>query len=256
MDNAADFQLSRRLLLGALGVAGATALVATDTSLANAAPSWGHPFTFRSGWSRGLEYSGSTITHEGVDYTPGLGTEIRAIAPGRVTFSSSSWGSGGAYGEGVIVDHGDGWTSRYAHMQPGTRVGSGGYVERGAYLGRVGSTGRSTGPHLHLEIRQNGAVRDALALTRNAPLAGTSSPPAPPAPEPQPEPIVLEDVMIRISAPNRGVAIIGPGYYRQLNSNEEVEQAGAIVHKTLEGNDRQFDLWKSMAVSGQSAASI
>lgn len=239
-------------MLGVLGVAGGVAVVSSATP-ASAALVWGHPFTFRSGYSRGLQYnSQGALTHEGADYTPGAGTEIRAVADGTVIFSSSSWGTGGAYGEGVIVDHGGGWTSRYAHMQVGTRV-TGGYVPRGTYLGRVGNTGRSYGAHLHLEIRLNGSVRDALAMTLNAPLAGSSAIPPQPEPEPEPEPLILEDPMIRISAPNRGVALIGPGYYRHLNSNEEVEQSGAIITKDLSGNDRQFDLWVSMAFAGASA---
>ncbi|MFT4211423.1 MAG: M15 family metallopeptidase [Microbacterium sp.] len=61
------------------------------------------------------------------------------------------------------------------------------------------------------------------------------------------------DEMIRISAPNRGIAIIGAGYFRQLQDNEEVSAAESIVSKTLEGNDRQFDLWKSIAISGSSS---
>lgn len=56
---------------------------------------------------------------------------------------------------------------------------------------------------------------------------------------------------IRIQAPNRGIALIGPGYYRSLASNEEVEQSAALVSKHLTGNDRQFDLWRSLAVGGK-----
>lgn len=66
-------------------------------------------------------------------------------------------------------------------------------------------------------------------------------------------PVILEDDdMIMISAPNRGVAVIGPNYFLSLPSNEYVEQARAIVTKVVEGNDRQFDIWRSTATAGDS----
>jgi hypothetical protein len=62
-----------------------------------------------------------------------------------------------------------------------------------------------------------------------------------------------DDEVIRIQSPNRGIALIGPGYYRQLANDEEVNNSGAIITKHVSGNDRQFDLWVSMAVGGQGA---
>lgn len=77
---------------------------------------------------------------------------------------------------------------------------------------------------------------------------------------PTPTPTSFGDEMIRIQAPGRGIALIGPGFYRPLGSDEEVNNSNALItppggtpwHYT--GNERQFDLWVSMALSGQSAA--
>lgn len=64
---------------------------------------------------------------------------------------------------------------------------------------------------------------------------------------------VKDEEMIRIQSTARGIALIGPGYFRHLTTNEEVEASTALVSKTLVGNDRQFDLWRSLAIGGQSS---
>lgn len=88
--------------------------------------------------------------HPGIDIAADEGTPIRAAAPGRVI----SAGPDGGYGNVVVVDDGSGMTTRYAHCsQIFTRVGDA--VNPGAIIGAVGSTGRSTGPHLHFEVRVN-----------------------------------------------------------------------------------------------------
>lgn len=68
-------------------------------------------------------------------------------------------------------------------------------------------------------------------------------------------PIEEEEDMsfIRIQSTNRGIALIGPGYYRGLVNNEEVEQSSALISKHLTGNDRQFDVWVALALQGQAA---
>ena len=93
--------------------------------------------------------------HHGIDLAVPAGTPIRAVAAGRVSFS----GWDGGYGNLVEVDHGAGWTTRYAHAQT-RRVEVGQRVQAGDTLASVGTTGLSTGPHLHFEIRQDGASRD------------------------------------------------------------------------------------------------
>lgn len=71
---------------------------------------------------------------------------------------------------------------------------------------------------------------------------------------PAPSPTIQEDTMIRIQAPGRGIALIGPGYYRHLVNDEEVQNSEALIAAHLSGNDRQFDLWVSMATGGTGPA--
>lgn len=85
-------------------------------------------------------------------------------------------------------------------------------------------------------------------LTDGADPVPDLTPVTPPAPLPP-----MEDDMYLISAPGRGQALIGPGYYRHLVTPEEVEAAAPIVTRTLAGNDRQWDLWRSLALEGTGA---
>ncbi len=91
--------------------------------------------------------------HSGVDLAMPVGTSVLAADTGVVIFSGwvpADWG----YGVLVVLDHGNGWTSYYAHLSA-TGVGCGQLVPRGGYVGAVGSTGNSSGPHLHFELRWN-----------------------------------------------------------------------------------------------------
>jgi len=67
----------------------------------------------------------------------------------------------GGYGLTVVIDHGDGLSTLYAHLSQ-ILVDASGQIQQGAVIGKVGSTGYSTGPHLHFEIRINGEPRDPL----------------------------------------------------------------------------------------------
>lgn len=114
--------------------------------------------------------SGCSSQHKGTDFTPGAGTAIAAIADGVVSEKkSSSWG----FGYHVYIDHvinGQKVTSVYAHMQSGSSdLEVGDTVAVGDFVGLVGSTGASTGAHLHLEIRVDGVQVDPFAwLAANA----------------------------------------------------------------------------------------
>ncbi|HAM27647.1 MAG TPA: hypothetical protein DCP11_13375 [Microbacteriaceae bacterium] len=113
--------------------------------------------------------SGCSSFHEGIDFTPGSGVGIGAIADGVVSLVSSS----GAYGNHVIIDHvinGQKVQSLYAHMQTGSVVVTVGQaVKVTQVIGKVGSTGESTGAHLHLEIHLDGTPVDPFAwLKANA----------------------------------------------------------------------------------------
>lgn len=99
--------------------------------------------------------------HTGVDFKGEPGDPVRAAAAGKVTEA----GRNGGYGLMVEVDHGNGLVSRYAHLS-GIDVGQGAVVKPGGIVGRVGSTGRSTGPHLHFEVRLNGDPVDPQKYLR------------------------------------------------------------------------------------------
>ena len=90
-------------------------------------------------------------THAGLDIVAPTGTSIKAAASGTVTFSGWS----GGYGYVVKIDHGSGVTTVYAHCSQ-LLVSVGENVSQGDIIAKVGSTGNSTGPHLHLEVRKNG----------------------------------------------------------------------------------------------------
>ncbi|WP_438354115.1 peptidoglycan DD-metalloendopeptidase family protein [Microbacterium sp. CJ88] len=99
------------------------------------------------------------VMHEGVDFTPGDGSHIQAIADGVVRISTDS---GGAFGVTIVIDHvvdGQLVSSRYGHMQYGSRqVQVGDHVTVGQYIGRTGDTGRSFGAHTHVEILAGGTT--------------------------------------------------------------------------------------------------
>lgn len=98
---------------------------------------------------------GTNRLHTGIDYNARQGDPIAASAAGTVIFV----GPFGGYGNTVIIDHGGGYTTLYAHMSS-FNVSNGAGVSAGNTVGFVGSTGVSTGPHLHFEIRVNGATTD------------------------------------------------------------------------------------------------
>jgi murein DD-endopeptidase MepM/ murein hydrolase activator NlpD len=100
-------------------------------------------------------FTGSRSFHEGIDFPASIGTAIVAAASGKVVYA----GYHPEYGKIIEVDHGNGLVSRYAHASQ-IFVKEGDLVVRGQRLGSVGSTGRSTGPHLHFEVRLNGVPQN------------------------------------------------------------------------------------------------
>lgn len=97
--------------------------------------------------------------HAGVDFRVRHGAPVRAGGGGTVV--KAGWN--GSYGRMVEIDHGDGFSTRYAHLSR-VAVKAGETVRPGQVIGRVGSSGRSTGPHLHYEIRRSGTAVDPLTF--------------------------------------------------------------------------------------------
>jgi len=99
--------------------------------------------------------------HSGVDFRAPIGSPVRATAAGKVVTAQYA----GGYGYMVEIDHGGGVVTRYGHLSR-ILTKAGAHVEAGAVIGRTGSTGRSTGPHLHYEVRVNGRAIDPMTYIR------------------------------------------------------------------------------------------
>jgi murein DD-endopeptidase MepM/ murein hydrolase activator NlpD len=99
--------------------------------------------------------------HSGLDFRSTMGDPVHVTANGKVV--AAGWHGG--YGNMVEVDHGNGFATRYGHMSK-IEVKVGQYVKIGQTIGRVGSTGRSTGPHLHYETRIDGSAVDPQKFLR------------------------------------------------------------------------------------------
>ena len=100
-------------------------------------------------------FTGAPKFHRGIDFAGKIGTELMAVAPGRVISAGERVG----YGTTVEIDHGLGFTTLYAHLSK-INVSRGDWVRPGTVVGLGGSSGRSTGPHLHYEIRYKGTPFD------------------------------------------------------------------------------------------------
>lgn len=105
----------------------------------------------------------TTKMHEGLDFAAPQGTPVYATADGTVTTAGST---GNGYGNHVIINHGFGYQTLYGHMVR-VKVRNGETVKRGQVIGWVGSTGKSTGPHLHYEVHKNGTKIDPIYFFYN-----------------------------------------------------------------------------------------
>jgi murein DD-endopeptidase MepM/ murein hydrolase activator NlpD len=119
---------------------------------------------FTSGFGvRSDPFHAGAAMHPGIDLAGSYGTPIFATADGTVL--RAGWNSGG-YGNLVEVDHGRGITTRYGHMSA-ILVSAGDHVTRGQQIGRMGSTGRSTGNHLHYEVRIDGRAVNPIPFMKS-----------------------------------------------------------------------------------------
>ncbi|MDQ0436060.1 murein DD-endopeptidase MepM/ murein hydrolase activator NlpD/cell division protein FtsB [Kaistia dalseonensis] len=153
--SAQDFKLRVQTLQGQLERYAMARKIALALPLKR--PLGNAPITSRFG-ARVDPFLGRPAMHPGIDFQAPNGTPARAVAAGTVV--AAQWNSGG-YGNMVDIDHGNGVITRYGHLSAIT-VKDGDKVGPGDKIGRVGSTGRSTGPHLHYEIRINGEPIDPM----------------------------------------------------------------------------------------------
>ncbi len=128
----------------------------------------GRPIT--KGWmssrygKRTDPFTGRLAWHGGVDFAGKMGADIVAVASGVVTWSGPRYG----YGNLVEVNHGNGYKTRYAHCKE-LNVALGDIVRKGDVVALMGSTGRSTGPHVHFEVYKNGRTVDPAAYIHRTP---------------------------------------------------------------------------------------
>ncbi len=245
------FGISRRTLL--LSGSGLAALLLTQVygAPAHAAVALRYQFPFSNpdemdGWGSMID---RTSPHRGLDFPQPGGTPIGSVAEGTVVISERT----SALGNAVVVAHPDGMFSGYSHMTEGTRVGVNTVVPRGGYLGQVGTTGYSTGNHLHLTISYTAAgyntgyyasaTVDPLAFIRDRLNNPDTTPETPPR---------KEVTMRLIEAEGRGIAVVGAGYYKVL-TGEEVPYAVNLYGDPVKGNVREFDLYRSIHVNGEGA---
>jgi murein DD-endopeptidase MepM/ murein hydrolase activator NlpD len=112
------------------------------------------------GW-RNDPMTGKRAFHEGIDFAGRANSEVMAVAAGVVVWSGSRWG----FGNAVEVNHGNGYSTLYAHNKKNlVKVGE--TVKKGQVLARLGSTGRSNGPHVHFEVRLNGKAVNPIKFVR------------------------------------------------------------------------------------------
>jgi murein DD-endopeptidase MepM/ murein hydrolase activator NlpD len=142
-----------------------TQQAASVARLPTAMPIESYPYLRSSyGWRRN-PFTGQLSMHEGLDFSAPHGTPIRSAAGGVVRTAQTHR----SYGNMVEIDHGGGLMTRYAHAKT-ILVKEGEVVTRGQLIARVGSTGLSTGPHLHFEVRQDDKPLDPRAFLAGQPM--------------------------------------------------------------------------------------
>lgn len=158
VDSASMFDSKVKELDDALFKLNAVKREARQLPIANPARNWSVSSTFGV---RKDPLLGTPALHSGMDFRAPMGAPIKATGAGVVT--KAGWNGG--YGRMVEIDHGNGYATRFAHMSR-ILVGEGDTVKIGDIVGEVGSSGRSTGPHLHYEVRRNGTAVDPLRFIK------------------------------------------------------------------------------------------
>jgi murein DD-endopeptidase MepM/ murein hydrolase activator NlpD len=111
-------------------------------------------------WGPGLDpWSKEKVFHRGIDVAAEAGVPVLAPADGVVTVATENFEESPASGTVIIIDHGEGWTTFYAHLGS-LKATENQAVSKHDVIAAIGSTGKSTGPHLHFEVRHNGERLD------------------------------------------------------------------------------------------------
>ncbi|KZZ61083.1 hypothetical protein A3762_02490 [Oleiphilus sp. HI0125] len=135
--------------------------IANQVFIAGRPIKWGwmsSPYGYRSD-----PFTGKRTWHAGVDFAGKDGSDIISVAAGVVTWSGDRYG----YGNLVEVNHGNGYSTRYAHCKE-LLVSVGEVIEKGQVIAKMGSTGRSTGPHVHYEVLKNGRTENPKKFIHRA----------------------------------------------------------------------------------------
>lgn len=149
-----DEGFARRIQRAASNLSKASAMTEAAAKLPLARPTY--DTSRSSGFGVRFDpFNGRPAFHSGLDFTGGIGVPIYSTAPGIVAYTGVRSG----YGNTIEIDHGSGFKTRYAHLS-GISVRTGERVAVGERIGAMGSTGRSTGPHLHYEVWVNGRAQN------------------------------------------------------------------------------------------------
>ena len=136
-----------------------TKLRGVAESVPHGSPTPGKKISSRYG-TRKDPFTGRTAVQGGLDYRARRGSPVYATGKGKIVK-----GRYGGYGKLVEIDHGGGITTRYAHLNR-IKVKVGQNIAKGIVIGKVGSTGRSTGPHLHYEVHRRGQTMNPIHFVR------------------------------------------------------------------------------------------
>jgi murein DD-endopeptidase MepM/ murein hydrolase activator NlpD len=119
-------------------------------------------------------FTNAAAFHTGIDLKGALGAPVRAAAPGRIAFAENR----GASGLVIEIDHGNGYRTRYGHLES-FAVQAGDQVGRGQVIAAIGSTGQSTGPHLHFEVSFKDVAHNPRKHLERTPCGGSDVPAGP-----------------------------------------------------------------------------
>jgi murein DD-endopeptidase MepM/ murein hydrolase activator NlpD len=195
---------------------------------------------------------GERKTHEGVDIKAARGTEIRAAGNGKVVAATKRYKGQTAWGNVVVIDHGHGLVTRYAHLD-GYVVKKGDRIDAGEVIGTVGSTGKSTGPHLHFEVIQDGVNIDPTPVVTPEPVIAPKphtelKPPSKVIVSPPPPMIAPPPRLISSNKTAPYVIRVSPNHDHSLDEKLEKRLAGkrARVEKHLR---KQFKELRSFSAT-------